>query len=258
MRIHVVSDVHGAAEALADAGKGADVLLSLGDLANFVDYSDPSQGVLGELFGAAAVAHWIGLRDGGRFVEAREYVRSRFASLDGGFEGTVIRMVREQYRSLFAAMPSPTYLTYGNVDLPHLYPEFLTDGIRLLDGDTTEIGGRIFGFVGGGLITTHRTPMEIDDETYAAKVDKLGPVDVLCSHIPPAVPELTYDTVARRFERGSVALLEAIQRHQPAYALFGHVHQPLVARMRIGRTECINVGHFRATRRPFVLTLNDR
>ena len=72
-----------------------------------------------------------------------------------------------------------------------------------------------------------RTPYEIDDEDYAAKVEALGEVDVLCSHIPPEVPELLYDTVARRFERGSGALLEAIRRTQPRYVLFGHVHQPL-------------------------------
>jgi Icc-related predicted phosphoesterase len=35
--------------------------------------------------------------------------------------------------------------------------------------------------------------------------------------------------------------------------LFGHVHQPLARRLRIGRTECINVGHFRATGTPYVL-----
>jgi Icc-related predicted phosphoesterase len=69
------------------------------------------------------------------------------------------------------------------------------------------------------------------------------------------VPELVYDTVARRFERGSRALLDAIRRTRPRYSLFGHVHQPLARRVRVGRTECINVGHFRATGRPFVLTL---
>ena len=37
---------------------------------------------------------------------------------------------------------------------------------------------------------------------------------------------------------------------QPRYALFGHVHQPLARRVRIGRTECVNVGHFRATGMP--------
>jgi Icc-related predicted phosphoesterase len=51
----------------------------------------------------------------------------------------------------------------------------------------------------------------------------------------------------------SPALLDAIRRTQPRYALFGHVHQPLAQRMRIGRTECVNVGHFRRSGEPFVL-----
>jgi Icc-related predicted phosphoesterase len=68
-----------------------------------------------------------------------------------------------------------------------------------------------------------------------------------------AVPELTYDVVARRFERGSEAVLAAIDEYEPPLVLFGHVHQPLTRRMRIGRTECVNVGHFRATGAPYVL-----
>jgi Icc-related predicted phosphoesterase len=98
-----------------------------------------------------------------------------------------------------------------------------------------------------------RTPYEIDEETYAAKITALGEVDVLCSHIPPEVPDLCYDTVARRFERGSTALLEAVRALRPRYHLFGHVHQPLARRMRIGVTECVNVGHFNATGTPWVL-----
>jgi Icc-related predicted phosphoesterase len=84
-------------------------------------------------------------------------------------------------------------------------------------------------------------------------VEAVGAVDVLCSHIPPAVPELLFDTVARRMERGSEALLDAVRRTQPRYLLFGHVHQPLASRIRVGRTECINVGHFRATGTPYRL-----
>jgi Icc-related predicted phosphoesterase len=77
---------------------------------------------------------------------------------------------------------------------------------------------------------------------------------VLCTHIPPALPELLYDTTARRLERGSEALLAEVERAQPRYLLFGHVHQPLARRARVGRTECVNVGHFRGSGTPFVLT----
>ena len=93
-----------------------------------------------------------------------------------------------------------------------------------------EIGGRTVGFVGGGLPTVYRTPYEISEEEFAAKVAAVEGADILCTHIPPALPELTYDVVARRFERGSVALLDAIRRSQPLLSLFGHVHQPLVQR----------------------------
>jgi Icc-related predicted phosphoesterase len=161
--------------------------------------------------------------------------------------------IRAQYEELFAAFPAPTYLTYGNVDLPHLYADYLRDGITLLDGEVVEIGGRTFGFVGGGLRTPMRTPFEISDEEYAAKVAAVGAVDVLCCHIPPQWPWLVYDTNARRFERGSEAVLDAIRETQPAYCLFGHVHSPLVASLRMGRTECVNVGYFRGRRTPYVL-----
>jgi hypothetical protein len=36
------------------------------------------------------------------------------------------------------------------------------------------------------------------------------------------------------------------------------VHQPLRARFRIGRTECVNVGHFAARATPYVLDLPTR
>ena len=48
-------------------------------------------------------------------------------------------------------------------------------------------------------------------------------------------------------------VLEHVRRTQPRAVIFGHVHQPLVRRARIGRTECVNVGHFRAGRTPFAL-----
>jgi Icc-related predicted phosphoesterase len=251
MRVHVVSDVHGAAEALARAGEGADALICLGDLVLFLDYGDHSRGIFPDLFGADNADRMVALRTARRFDEARDLDRRLWSGLD---RITVIEAaVRGQYAELFAAFPTPTYATYGNVDIPALWGEYARPGTTVLDGATARIGDRVFGFVGGGLPTAMRTPYEIEEAEFAAKVAALGPVDVLCSHIPPAVPELCYDTVARRFERGSEALLEAIRETQPKYALFGHVHQPLVARTRIGRTELVNVGHFNHTRAPWVL-----
>jgi Icc-related predicted phosphoesterase len=260
MRVHVVSDVHGSTGALARALDGADALLVLGDLLEAVDYTDPSRGIMGRLYGAESTARWIELRTAQRFREARELSRAMLAraAAERGEDPQemLLGAIRAEYREIFAAMPSPAFCTYGNVDAPALWPEFLGDGIRALDGEVVELGGLRVGFVGGGLSDTpSRYPYLVTEETYAAKVAALGPVDVLCSHIPPAVPELCYDTVARRFERGSAALLDAISAHRPRFVLFGHVHQPLQARIRLGRTECVNVGHFRETGTPYALAL---
>ncbi|MHB1613912.1 MAG: hypothetical protein ACYCYA_06250 [Actinomycetes bacterium] len=40
-------------------------------------------------------------------------------------------------------------------------------------------------------------------------------LDVLCRHIPPTLPLLTDDTVARRHEVGSAALLAYVREHEP-------------------------------------------
>lgn len=252
-RVHVVSDVHGNARDLARAGDGADALICLGDLVLFLDYADHSRGIFPDLFGVENADRIVELRTSRRFDEARELGRNLWAALATDRDTAIESAVRRQYAEMFAVLPDPTYATYGNVDIPALWPEYAGPGTTVLDGERVEIGGRVFGFVGGGLRTPMRTPYEISDEEYAAKVERLGDVDVLCSHIPPEVPELTYDTVARRFERGSRALLDAIHRTRPRYALFGHVHQPLAPRMRVGSTECVNVGHFASTGRPWAM-----
>jgi Icc-related predicted phosphoesterase len=255
MRVHVVSDVHGRADALRTAGDGADALICLGDLLLFLDYADHSRGIFADLFGPDNAREFIALRTAQRFDEARVLSSRLWAGLPGEPSAAINAAVSAQYAELFAAMPTPAYLTYGNVDIPRLWAGYLRDGHQVLDGQRAEIGGLVFGFVGGGLRSVYRTPNELDDEVFAAKVEAVGAVDVLCAHIPPEVPELLFDTVAQRMERGSQALLDAVHATQPRYLLFGHVHQPLVSQLTIGRTQCVNVGHFRARGEPYVLEL---
>ena len=260
VRVHVVCDVHGNADALARAGTGADALLVLGDLIDFVDYHDHSAGILGTIFGSAAVGHYAELRSGGVRGEAFAYVRELWARLENPRQ-VVREAVADQYERLFAVLPTPTYATPGNVDLPELWPRFAHAGVQVLDGQSTEIGGLRWGFVGGALLPAGMVqrgaapfrPYLRTTQEYAAAVEALGRVDVLCSHIPPAVPELLYDVQARRPEIGSEQLLGVIHRDRPRAALFGHVHQPLARRVRVGRTDCVNVGHFQRTGTPHVL-----
>ena len=257
--IHVVSDVHGEAAALEGAAVGSDLFVCLGDLILYLDYEDPSHGIYADLFGEEHARAYIAARTAGRFEDARELSAAAWARLGiidpqdrrAAMEG----LIRQQYEAMFSSMPQPALMTYGNVDLPALWDEYRQPGHRLIDGEVVEFGGLRLGFVGGGLVSPMRTPYEIEPEVYAAKLDQLGPVDVLFTHIPPQVPELTYDVIAQRFELGCSAINAYIDRVQPRFHLFGHVHQPLHRRTRIGRTECINVGHFNAKKVPYVLNV---
>jgi Icc-related predicted phosphoesterase len=259
VRLHVASDVHGATAALSRAAEGSDVFVCLGDLILFLDYDSPGRGIFADLFGEEHARAYIEARTANRFDEARELSAAAWARLGvtGRDEKWALMqaMVKTQYEELFDAMPSPALLTYGNVDIPALWPDYLKDGHRVVDAEVVEVAGMRWGFVGGGLVSPMRTPYEITEADFDAKVAALGPVDVLFTHIPPALPELAYDVVARRFEVGSRALLDYIREHQPRYHLFGHVHQPLQARARAGHTECVNVGHFHGSGQPFVLDL---
>ena len=157
---------------------------------------------------------------------------------------------RAQYEAVFAAFPERTYLTHGNVDDPGQFRDLLRPGVRHLDGEAVELDGLLVGFVGGGLprgsrpLLSERTVAE-----FAAKVAALPRVDVLCSHVPPAVDDLRFDVVAGRPEPGSQALLDYVEEQQPDYLYFGHVHQPRRSRLRVGRTWLVNCGYFRATGR---------
>jgi len=260
MRVHVVSDVHGEVEALKRAGDGADALVVLGDLVDYIDYADPHGGIIGRVLGPQASSTFARLRREGGPGELLAFARRMW---DGVADpvAAVADAIREQYASLFAAMTAPTWAIPGNVDMPELWPEFARPGLTLADGRVELLGGLRFGFVGGIPLPPGVTPRGgaawrphlRTAEDYAGAVAGLGPVDVLCSHAPPALPELAYDVVTRRPEAASRALLERLRSDRPRCAVFGHVHQPLAARVRSGWTECVNVGYFRRTGVPYVL-----
>ena len=255
MRVTAISDLHGAVEHLPAVARDCDALLVLGDLINVLDYRT-MDGILVEVFGREPVAEAARLRAQGRLEEARAVIRSRVdPELD--FRGQFAELARLEYERVFEALPSCAYVTFGNVDLPDLVRSMASGGVRFVDGDTVTLGSTVFGFVGGGVRTPLGVPGEVSDAEYDAKLDAIGPVDVVCTHMPPRIPWYVYDVVARKFEPGSVGLIAYVQRHQPRYALFGHVHQPLVNRGNIGLTEMVNVGHFQATGRGFTIDVPD-
>ncbi|MEK6464450.1 metallophosphoesterase family protein [Pseudonocardia alni] len=262
MRLHVVTDVHGATVPLARAAEGADGVLVLGDLLEFIDYRDPTNGIISRLLGPGVAAEFGRMR---RIGAPRAQVLGLLERSWARFTdpaAAVAEAVAAQYAEVFGVLGGlgvPVWAIPGNVDVPDAWPD--TDGVTRADGRVVEIGGRRFGFLGGVPlppgVDPRRTgpwrPHFVTHEDWTARLDALGPADVLCTHVPPAHPGLTYDVVTRRAEIASAPLAARIRAEQPSHALFGHVHQPLHRRARIGRTECVNAGHFRAHGTPYVL-----
>ncbi len=241
-----MADVHGDLGSVVREAAECDVLLVLGDLINIIDYEDGS-GVLSEVYGADAVQRWIGLRAGGDAAGSRRVLQEAAAGREEEMHALLLQRIDAAHRAFCAEVPSNVLLTYGNVDVPDLIRRYLPDGPRFCDAEVVDLDGIRFGFVGGGLPKVG-IPGEVAPEDYERKVRSLGDVDVLCSHIPPAVEDLTYDVVARLNEPGSTALLEYIEEHEPGHVYFGHVHQPKVASIRLGSSVLVNVGHhYRST-----------
>ena len=248
--LYVVSDLHGAFDELHKAVPEGATLVLLGDLINLVDYFSMT-GILPEVFSADAVAEVVRLRAEQRFEEAWRLIHNRSAGREDEVRERIGDLVRKQYQDFFSTLSRDTYLILGNVDNPPVVRELASDHglIHLVDGQVVNIEGERFGFVGGALPTPLHVAGEISEEEMRAKIEDLGECSVLCSHIPPAIPELCFDTVSGKSERGSKDLLEYIRDVEPRVAYFGHVHQPLVSVMSLGQTRCINVGYFRGTRR---------
>jgi Icc-related predicted phosphoesterase len=251
VRVTAISDLHGAVEHLGVVANDCDALLVLGDLINVLDYRT-MDGILVEVYGREPVAEAAELRARGRFEEARETIR-RATDPNVDFRAQFVELANKQYEEVFAAMPDNSYVTFGNVDVPDVLRSLVPDHVRFVDGESVRLGGTTFGFVGGGVQTPLGVPGEVPDAEYEAKFERVGPVDVICTHMPPRIPWYTYDVVAKKFEPGSVSLIAYAARHHPRYALFGHVHQPLVNRGTVHGTEFVNVSHFRATGRGFTI-----
>ena len=253
MAVYIVSDLHGAADELRKAVPEGATLVTLGDMINFIDYFSMT-GILTEVFSVETVSEVIELRTSGLIEEARRVMQERSVGREEEIRTEIGRLVVDGYERIFAALPDPTYAILGNVDNPAIARTVAEEhpAVRWPDGSVETIEGERFGFVGGALPTPLHVAGEISEEEMRAKVEGLGPCDVLCSHIPPAIPELCFDTVAKKSERGSEDMLAYIQDVQPNFAYFGHIHQPLVSSMHVGRTLCLNVGYFRATRRAWL------
>lgn len=254
MSVKIVADLHSAVDALQEEVRAEDTLLLLGDLINIIDYS-MMDGILVDIFGIEAVTEVIDLRAEQRFDEARAVMARRREGREGEIAVQFQSMLKEAYHEVRRALPQQTYLITGNVDAPVMIEDIIGPGVELVDGKVIELEGLRVGFVGGGLPTPLRVAGEITEEEFDAKIDALGDVDVLCSHMPPDIPELTFDVLAKRHERGSKRLFQYIVDVQPVRVFYGHIHQPLVSSTHLGRSHVVNAGYFRRTRRAMRLSV---
>ncbi len=245
----LASDVHGAFADLARIAARGETLVMMGDFINFVDYRT-SEGILADVLGREFVMDVSAHRARGDYAASRRLWKGRLADDAGGVRGGIQAAVERQYEELSRALSGGHgFTTFGNVDWPGLLQRSLPEGFRFVDGEVVEIDGLIVGMVGGGMPTPLGVPGEVSEVEMAEKLTTMGPVDVLCTHVPPAVPALRRDVITGRLEGGSEAVLEYVLRHRPLRHFFGDVHQPQATRWRIGNTLCVNVGYFRATRR---------
>lgn len=245
----VLSDIHFALEPLRRVVSSGETLLILGDLVNLTDYRT-GEGAVAEVLGIDFAMASASARGAGDYQAMRGLWLEKVGDRVDEVRAAIGEAIVGQYAQVSKALEGGHgYVIHGNVDRPGPLEEALPPGYEYVHGEIREIDGLRFGFVGGGAATPLQAEGEIPDEAMRGLLDELGPVDVLCTHVAPALDPLQTDVITGRAERGSMPLLEYIRSWRPRLHLFGDVHQPQASSWRIGPTRCRNVGYFRATRR---------
>ena len=249
----VLSDIHFATEALRRVVAEKETLLILGDLVNLTDYRT-GEGAVADVLGMEFARASAAARGAGDYQQMRGLWLETVGDRIDEIRTAIGEAIDAQYARVSEALDGGHgYVIHGNVDRPGSLERALPPGFEYVHGQTREIEGVRFGFVGGGAATPLQAEGEVSDEEMSRLLDGLGEVDVLCTHVAPALDPLQTDVVTGRAERGSAPLLEYIRATRPRLHLFGDVHQPQASSWRVGPTRCRNVGYFRATERAMLL-----
>lgn len=128
----------------------------------------------------------------------------------------------------------PILSVYGNADSLDTYR---SDRIILLDGETVDINGVVFGGVGGIPIYSAKqryyTKSEADMEEAFFR---MGKVDVVLSHANPMIP---YNGDYTNPDRGFDAFVDYMTEHRPKVWMHGHLHTP--GESTLGETRILSV-----------------
>jgi len=249
MAIKILSDIHGEYGAMKTQLLPDDVAILLGDYLNLIDFRT-LDGILSEVYSREEIRKVLTLMATGDKERARVQIRDAIGGTPDKSE-EVRAKIAASYTEFFASIPCKCYMLYGNTDGPEAMRRLVAAAdAELVECGVVEVDGQRFGMVSGAPQGPWNTglPGEMDTERYDAMVASLGPVDVLCTHYPPAIPDLTWDTIAERDEVGSSALVSYIDENGPSYHYFGHVHHPRESCTVRGSTRVINAGFFRASK----------
>lgn len=243
----LVADVHGAFDDLRRVAAMGEPLLVLGDLLNFIDYRT-HEGMLTEVAGRDLVLRLTDLRDRGDASGARRLMEEFAAGRESEIRDRYAALIEESYRQMAEALAGASgFITFGNVDRPSRLAAWLPPGMLYVDAGIVEVEGLRVGIVGGG-VPSLGVPGEVKEEAMRQRLFALGPVDILCTHIAPAVRPLSHDVIGGR-PKESRAVLDYLLAFEPPFHYFGDIHQPMATTWRVGATRCRNVGYFRATGR---------
>ena len=244
-----VSDVHDAPGALGKLVTLGEPVVILGDLVNLTDYRT-GQGAVADVLGLGLSQESARARGRGDYAGMREAWRRSLGDRGPEARREIAAVLEAQYRAMAEALQGGQGLViHGNVDRPSVLRESLPPGFRYVHGEVVDVEGFRLGLVGGGVSTPLQAEGEVGDDEMEALLDSLGPVDVLCTHVPAALRPLRLDVVTGREERASRPILDYLLTHQPRFHLYGDVHQAQATSWRVGQTRCHNVGYFRATGR---------
>jgi Icc-related predicted phosphoesterase len=245
----IVSDVHDAPGALRRLVAFDEEIAILGDLVNLTDYRT-GEGAVAAVMGQDFADETSAARGEGDYQRMRALWFDRARESGDDLRELIGNELSAQYQAAAEALSGGRGLViHGNVDRPEGLQAALPPTFRYVHGEVVEREGLSVGFVGGGVETPLQASGEMSDETMKEVLSTMAGVDVLCTHVPPAVRALRRDVVTGREERGSEPLRLFLESSPPRFHFFGDVHQPQATIWRVGRTRCFNAGYFRATGR---------
>ena len=136
----------------------------------------------------------------------------------------------------------PTVLVAGNGESASELAEACSgwSAAHVLHGTGCEIDGVPFWGLGGGIPVTPFGAWSFDltEEEAVPLLDECPGGGVLVTHSPP----LGHVDLRGGTHFGSRAVLDAVERAQPALAVCGHIHSCWTEESRIGNTRVINAG----------------